>query len=146
MPARVRQPKSKLIKFMNTKTFHENFEVDRQSKGVRATAKNAPVVEPEIQTADGAIYDAAQTYFFFDESTAEVRPSTGLRRAGVHLSTFGLKVVEIAKLRAHRDNSLADGQAFFKLQIERLQIRIKEFELEKTPDARSLKAFLMARD
>lgn len=116
---------------MDSKTFHENFTVDRKAKGVRATPKNTPVVEPEIQTADGAIYEAAQTYFFFDEQTREIQQSTGFRRVGEYLSTFGLKVVSIAKLRSKRDAALSDGQLFFKLQIELLQTRIKEFELEK---------------
>lgn len=84
---------------MNSKTFHQNYEVDRKAKGVRANPKNAPITEPEIQTADGSIYDAAQNYFFFDESTKEVRPSIGLRRSGGYLCTFGLKVVAIGKLR-----------------------------------------------
>lgn len=131
---------------MNTKTFNENFELDRKAKGVRATAKSAVVVEPDISTADGAIYDAAQTYFFFDESTKQVRPSTGLRRDKNHLSTFGLRVVEIGKLRLKRDDALSDAQTFFKSEIERLQTRIKNYELEKTPNARSLKAFLMAKE
>ncbi len=131
---------------MNTKTFHENYEVDRRSKGVRANPKNVSPPEPEILTADGNVYDAAQTYFFFDESTMEVRPSAGLRRHDDDLCTFGLKVIAVGKLRAKRDNALGDGQAFFKLQIERLQTRIKEFEFEKTNESRSLKAFLMTKD
>jgi hypothetical protein len=131
---------------MNTKSFHENFELDRKAKGVRANPKNMPVVEPDVLTADNSVYDAAQTYFFFDESTKEIRQSTGLRRDKEYLSTFGLRVVEIGKLRSKRDDALTDGQTFFKSEIERLQTRIKEFELEKTTENRSLKAFLMAKE
>jgi len=126
---------------MNTETFHRDFELDRKAKGVRANPKNAPVVEPEIMTADNADYDAAQTYYFFDEQTREIRQSTGLRRVGEYLSTFGLKVVAVGKLRLKRD-----GQTFFKSEIERLQTRVKEYELEKTTESRSLKAFLMANE
>ena len=116
---------------MDTKSFHENFELDRKAKGIRANPKNALAVEPDILTADGSVYDAAQTYYFFDLQTREIRQSNGLRRDKEYLSTFGLRVVEIGKLRAGRDDALSDGQTFFKSEIERLQARIKDFELEK---------------
>jgi hypothetical protein len=130
---------------MNTKTFNENFTIDRKSKGVKAMPKHAPVAA-EIMTADGTAYDPAATYHFFDVQTQEVRQSLGLRRDGEYLCAFGLKVVLIAKLRASRDDALSDGQTFFKSEIERLQERVAEFELEKTNDSRSLKAFLMAKE
>ncbi len=129
---------------MNSKTFNENFTIDRKSKGVKAMPKHAPVAA-EIMTADGTAYNPAATYYFFDVQTQEVRQSLGLRRDGEYLCAFGLKVVLIAKLRASRDDALSDGQTFFKSEIERLQERIAEFELEKTNDSRSLKAFLMAK-
>ncbi len=130
---------------MNTKTFNENFTIDRKSKGVKAMPKHAPVAA-EIMTADDTVYDPAATYYFFDAQTGEVRQSLGLRRDKDYLCAFGLKVVTIAKLRASRDDALADGQTFLKSEIERLQKRIAEFELEKTNDSRSLKAFLMAKE
>lgn len=118
---------------MNTKTFNAHYEIDRKSKGVKAMPKYAHAEPVEILTADGTAYDPSQTYYFFDSQSAEVRQSTGLRRAGdtAHLCTFGLKVVAISKLWANRDYALADGQAFFKSEIERLQKRIQDFELEK---------------
>jgi hypothetical protein len=125
---------------MDTETFHENFSVDRKAKDVCANTKNASQPEPDVLTAGGAIYDAAQTYFFFDESTKEVRESTGLRRDKGHLSTFGLRVVEIGRLRVKRNDALSDGQTFFKSEIERLQNRVKEYELEKTPESRRLES------
>ena len=100
----------------------------------------------EIMTADGTVYDPAATYYFFDAQAAEVRQSLGLRRDKDYLCAFGLKVVLIAKLRASRDDALSDGQTFFKSEIERLQGQVAEFELEKTNDSRSLKAFLMAKE
>ncbi len=93
--------------------------------------KNAPVAV-EIMTADGTTYDSTSTYYFFDIQSAEVRQSTGLRRDGEHLCTFGLRVVVIAKLRTNRDEALADGQTYFKLESERLQKRIAGYELEKS--------------
>ncbi len=107
--------------------------------------KHAPVAA-EIMTADSKPFDPAATYYFFDAQAAEVRQSLGLRRDKDYLCAFGLKVVLIAKLRANRDDALTDGQTFFKSEIERLQERIAEFELEKTNDSRSLKAFLMAKE
>ncbi len=137
----------KQIKFMNTKTFNENYELDRKTRaGIRANPKHAHVEPAEIMTADGTAYDSTSTYYFFDVQTAEVRQSLGLRRDKDYLCAFGLKVVLIAKLRANRDDSLTDGQTFLKSEIERLQERIAEFELEKTNDSRSLKAFLMAKE
>lgn len=130
---------------MNTKTFNQNYELDRKAKGNRAVPKFADE-PPQIMTADGAAYDPNQTYHFFDTQTAEVRQSPGLRRDGEHLSTFGLKVVEISKLRSSRDDALADGQEFFSSEIERLRKRTQDFELEKSAETRSLKTFLMSKN
>ncbi len=117
---------------MNTKTFNENYEIDRKSKGVKAMPRNAHVEPVEIMTADGTPYDSNEKYHFFEIQTAEIRQSLGLRRDGEHLCTFGLRVVAIAKLRINRDDALADGQEYLKSEIQRLQKRIKDFELEKS--------------
>ncbi len=117
---------------MNTKTFNENFTIDRKSKGVKALPKNAHAEPVEIKTADGTAYDSTQTYFFFEIQTAEVRQSLGLRRDGEHLCVFGLKVIAVAKLRINRDDALADGQEYLKSEIQRLQKRIAGYELEKS--------------
>jgi len=131
---------------MNTKTFNENFTIDRTARGVKAMPKHAHAEAVEIMTADGTAYDSAGTYYFFDSQAQEIRQSLGLRRDGTHLCTFGLKVVAISKLRASRDDALADGQSFFKSEMTRLQKRIADYELEKTGEKRSLKAFLMAKE
>jgi len=131
---------------MKTAEFNQDYELDRKTRaGIRANPKHAPADSIEIMIADGTAYDSTSTYYFFDAQTGEVRQSLGLRRDGEYLCAFGLKVVLIAKLRASRDDALTDGQTFFKSEIERLQERIAEFELEKTNDSRSLKAFLMAK-
>jgi hypothetical protein len=133
--------------FMDAKTFNQNYELDRKAKGVRANAKGAPPEPLEtILTADGTAYDASKTYYFFDHAAAEVRASAGLRRTGEHLCAIGLKVVAVSLLRSTRDGALADGQKFFKSEIERNQERIKNYELEKTSTNRSLKTFLMAKE
>ncbi len=132
---------------MDTKTFNQNYTIDRKSKGVKAIAKHAPAAQPpEILTADGTVYDSMAAYYFFDPQGDEVRQSIGLRRDGEYLCTFGLKVVVVAKLRASRDDALADGQSFFASEIARLQKRISDFELEKTSESRSLKTFLMSKN
>ena len=132
---------------MKTAEFNRNYEIDRKAKGIKAMPKHAHGNEPgEVITADGANYDQGETYYFFDAQTGEVRQSIGLRRDGTHLCTFGLKVVAISKLRASRDDALADGQSFFKSEMTRLQKRIADYELEKTGEKRSLKAFLMAKE
>ncbi len=132
---------------MNTAEFNQDYELDRKTRaGIRANPKHATAEAVEIMTADGTAYDSTSTYYFFDAQTDEVRQSLGLRRDKDYLCAFGLKVVLIAELRASRDDSLTDGQAFFKSEIERLQERVAEFELEKTNDSRSLKAFLMAKE
>ena len=114
--------------------------------GIRANPKHAPAISIDIMTADSKPFDPAATYYFFDTQAGEVRQSTGLRRDKDCLCAFGLKAVAVAKLRASRDDALSDGQVFFKSEIERLQKRIAEFELEKTNDSRSLKTFLMAKE
>ncbi len=117
---------------MNTKTFNENFDIDRKAKGVKAMPKNAPAL-PEIKTANGEIYDANQTYHFFDEASREVRSSTGFRRTDEHLCAFGLKIVAVSALHTTRDAALADGQKFFNAEIEHLRERIRQYEIEKQP-------------
>lgn len=132
---------------MRTPEFNEKFQLDRKARtGVRANPKNAESKSAEALTADGAIYDASQTYHFFDERSGETRQSLGFRRSGEYLCAFGLKIILISKLRLCRDDSLSDGQSFFKSEIERLQKRIQEFELEKSSENRSLKAFLMTKE
>ncbi len=130
---------------MKTTEFNKNYELDRKAKGVRANPKHAATEPPEIMTADAAAYDPTETYYFFDVQTAEIRGSLGLRRDGEYLWTFGLKVVAIEKLRLCRDDALAEGQTFFKSEIERLRKRIADFELEKKSENRSLKSFLSVK-
>ena len=130
---------------MKSAEFNKNYEIDRRSKGVKATAKHAAAEVPEILTADGTVYDADQTYHFFDEPTQQIRQSLGLRRSGEHLCTFGLRVVAVSKLRARKDDALADGQKFFNAEIEHLRTRIRKYEAEKQPANRSLKAVLTSR-
>ena len=128
---------------MNTKTFNENYTIDRKAKGVKATAKNgAP--EPEIKTANGENYNADQTYYFFDESSREVRTSTGFRRTDEYLCAFGLRIVAVVDLYTNRDEALSAGQRFFNAEIENLRERIRKYEAEKQPVKRSLKAVLMS--
>lgn len=127
---------------MKTDEFNEHYEIDRKSNGVKAKPKTVERQMPApIHTADGEIYDPGETYYFFDSSNTQVRQSTGLRRIDEHLCTFGLKVVSVAKLRANRDDALAAGQSFFKLEIARLEKRIENFEAEKTGEKRPLKNF-----
>ena len=116
---------------MNTKTFNENYTIDRKARGIKAMPKHTAAEVPEILTADGIAYDPNETYHFFDVQTQEIRQSIGLRSDGDYLCTFGLKAVAIAKLRANRNSALADGQSFYKSEIERLQKRIQDFESKK---------------
>jgi len=136
----------RLIEIMKSTEFNKSYEIDRKTRaGIRAVPKQSTAELPQIMTADGVIYDPDQTYFFFDAQTAEVRQSLGLRRDGEHLCTFGLRVVQVSKLRSNRDDALADGQAFFSSEINRLHKQIQNFELEKSGKNRSLKTFLMQK-
>lgn len=120
---------------MNTKTFNKDFEIDNQTRrGVRARPKTAAALPKEsARTGDGEIFEAAKVYFFFDESTRKVRPTNGLRQIEtLYLGSFGLRVVEISKLRNNRNDALADGQQFLKNRISELEAQIAEFESEKT--------------
>lgn len=131
---------------MKTKEFNENYEIDRKAKGIKAVPKNIAADSAAIRTADGENYDPNETYYFFDSQTAQIRTSVGLRRAGEHLCTFGLKVVAVSKLRANQDGALTDGQLFFKLEVERLQKWIQKFESEKTDKKRQLKDFSLTNE
>ena len=131
---------------MKTDEFNRGYEIVRKSKGVKAMPKHAHAEPVTFQTADGTDYDPMATYYFFDAQTQEVRQSLGLRRDGTHLCTFGLRVVLVDKLRLSQNDALTDGQEFFKSEITRLQKRIADYELQKTDDQRSLKAFLMAKE
>ena len=130
---------------MKTDEFNRGYEIDRKSRGVKAIPKNAAGESVIFQTADGVNYDAGETYYFFDAQTQEVRQSLGLRRDGEHLCTFGLKVVAVSSLRSTRDDALDDGQSFFQSEMNRLQKRIADYELEKSGDKGSLKSFPMAK-
>jgi hypothetical protein len=116
---------------MKTSEFNQSYEIDRKAKGVKAMPKHSRIELPEILTADGTAYDANETYHFFDLQMQEIRQSLGLRRDGDFLASFGLRVVAVSNLRASLDGALADDQLFFALEIERLQDRIQEFELER---------------
>ncbi len=133
---------------MNTKTFNQNYELDQKAKGVRANPKTAAALpKAEVKTADGENYNPEKQYFFFDEDTRKIRRSNGLRQHETyHLGSFGLRVVEIVKLRNNKDAALSDGQAFFRNRISELNKLISEFELEKSADKRSLKSYLSAKD
>ena len=133
---------------MNTKTFNQNYELDRKAKGIRGIPKTiAALPKVEVKTADGEVFSPEKVYFFFDESTRQVRQSRGLRQHEVlFLGSFGLRVVEISKLRNNRDDALGDAQTFLKNRISELNKLIAEFELEKTPKSRSLKNYLSAKD
>lgn len=113
---------------MNTKTFDENYEVDRNAKGAHTTPKSAPIMKPEIKTADGDTYDSNQTYYFFDQKTSEIRLSTGLQRVGKNLSTSGLKIVPIARLYIRREDALADGLDFLETKTLWLEATIEDLK------------------
>lgn len=69
-------------------------------------------------TADGHIYDAKATYFFYDESKREISSSVGLRPSGEHLCSMGWEVVPINRLRLSRTDAVKDGQRVLSLEIE----------------------------
>lgn len=127
---------------MKVKEFNQDYEIDRKARGVKANAKTAPApIMPE--TADKQPFDLTTTYFFFDVSTQAVRQSTGLKFEGLHLWAFGLRVIEVSRLRANRDDALADAQKHCNEQIESLREKVRKFEAKK--QNRGLKAVLTSR-
>lgn len=134
---------------MKTAEFNKDYSIDTTTKrGVRAHPKSlAALPTPQVETADGEVFSPENVYFFFDESTRQVRQSRGLRQVEcLYLGSFGLRIIEIAKLRNNRDDALADGQEFLRNRINELNSQIGQFELEKSPESRSLKDYLMAKD
>ena len=120
---------------MKMKVFKENYQIVDSKKGVKCVPKSAGGY-PDAMTADGTIYSPEERYFFFDTDGRSVRQSVGLRRIDeTWLGSFGLRVVEISKLRINRTDALADGQNFFRERIENLQESIERFELEKAVEA-----------
>ncbi len=75
---------------MNTKTFNENYELDRKTRaGIRANPKHAPADSIEIMTADGTAYDPAATYHFFDAQTKK-RWINAIAKATVEIEENGV--------------------------------------------------------
>ena len=131
---------------MKTAEFNEDYKINRTARGVKATAKNVELTFLEIPTtADGTPYVVETVYHFFDESSRQIRQSTGFRRKDDHLCALGLKIVEVAHLHTNRDAALSDGQQFFNAEIEALRAKIRQYEAEKQPANRSLKAVLTSR-
>ncbi len=139
---------------MKAQKFNENYSIDRTAKGIRAVEKTAGLKrrKPEIfLTRNGQVYNPKREYFFYDSqpldiSKREVRSSRGLKADNGFLASFGLRVVAIDKLRAKRDSALLDAQRSIRRDIKSLQDLITKLELQKTPENRNLKDFLIAKD
>lgn len=117
---------------MKTKIFRENFELVSSKSGLKAVPKSGGGF-PEAITADGAIFNPDKKYYFFDRDSSAVRLTVGLRRIDESwLGSFGLRVVEIGRLRKERNDALGDGQSFFRNQIAELNEKIADFEAEKS--------------
>lgn len=117
---------------MKTAQFNENYTLDQKAKGIRAMPKN-PVGFPARLTADSEPFNPEEKYFFFDESTRNVRQTIGLRRVDDDwLGSFGLRIAKIEALRANKADALSDGQDFFRKRIENLRESIQDFEIEKS--------------
>jgi hypothetical protein len=134
-------------KNMKTSEFNENYRLESSSRGIRAIPKlGKSGIRPDVLTADGEPFDSEKVYHFYNAGDGKVRESTGLRRVDDdHLGSLGLRIVAIAKLRSVKDDALADGQKCFLDEIQKLRERIIAFEVQKTPKARSLKSYLMAK-
>lgn len=127
---------------MNTTEFNQNYEINRQSKGVSAVPKALEYRPPQpAYTADGEIYDANEEYFYFDSASVRVRRSKGMPRVGEHLCAHGVKIVAVAKLYAACDDAITAAQNFLRLETERNEKRIEKFEAAKTGTRRPLKNF-----
>jgi hypothetical protein len=118
---------------MKAEDFNKNYSIDTKARrGVKAVSKTAGGY-PETLTADNVPFNSENQYFFFDTSTGNVRESIGLRRVDAEwLGGFGLRIIEIEKLRGLKSDALGDGQAHFKGEIQKLQEKIADFETEKT--------------
>ena len=131
---------------MKTTEFNRNYELDRQSRGIKATSKRAAAEYPVTLTADGKPFNHSVVYFFFDVSRGEVRATDHLRRIdGEHLGSMGLRIVAISKLHASKDRAIEDAQKHCLDEIEKFKTKIRDFEQLKSPQARTTKFILMAR-
>jgi hypothetical protein len=129
---------------MKRDEFKQNYTLDRTAKGVRGLRKGESAY-PVAATADGRPFDHAATYHFFDGS--RVRSTEGLRRIDAeHLGSMGMRIVEIAKLRAVRDDALVDAQKHCLDKIEELRQKIRGYEDEKEPKRRTMKYVLMSNN
>ena len=89
---------------MKMTEFNANFEINRKSRGLKATARHAPAPESP-NTADGTPYDAETVYHFFDESARAVRASNGLRLIG-EIEKLREKISECESEKQPRNRSL----------------------------------------
>ncbi|HTK38053.1 MAG TPA: hypothetical protein VL325_06130 [Pyrinomonadaceae bacterium] len=130
---------------MKTAEFQQNYEIDHQSLGVKATSKRSAAEYPVAQTADGRPFNHAAVYFFFDRSANAVRDTSHLRRIDAeNVGSLGLRISSIDKLRENKDDALDDAQKHCLDEIEKLRQSIRELEEQKSAKGRSLKRILMA--
>lgn len=131
---------------MRFQEFNEAYNIEPTAKGLRAMPKRGKSgIRPEAFTADGEPFDASREYFHFESRGRAIRSTQSLRRIDDDwLGSLGMRIVEIGKLRANRDDAIDDGQKYFLAEIKSLREMIQEFEAQKEPKNRSLKAFLMA--
>ena len=135
---------------MKTKEFNKNFEIDRKRNGIVANEKSklpSRKKKREIWTiANGDPYIHGTEYYFFDEQIRKVRSSRGLSFDEGNLMSFGFRVIEVEKLHTHKDKAIGDAQKFFLARMKNLRKEVEVLEKEKSPENRSLKNILMARD
>lgn len=129
---------------MKTNEFNTAYSIDRSATTPRAISKCDPVEYSLALTADKKPFNHAAEYFFFDGE--RVRSSQGLRRVDAeNLGSTGLRVIAINKLRQSRDAVLVDAQVELIKRIDVLREKVREFEEEKTLDARTMKYILRSR-
>jgi hypothetical protein len=133
---------------MKAQDFNKDYEIDRSiPRGLSAARKDSKPAFPEALLGDNTPFDPEKEYFFFDRGAEVVRGTGGLRRVDAnYLGAMGFRIVAIAELRTDRNDALSDAQRVLRTDIEKLRNQIQHFEAQKTPEARSLKSFLMVKD
>ncbi len=131
---------------MKTEQFHNQFEIDRSARGLKAVPKPVAPEESPVAIADGSSFLLTKNYWWYDAQARVVRSTDGLRRIGTdHLGSDSWKVIRIDQLHSDRGDAVDAGQKILLSEMEKLRDAIQSLEYSKPKAERSLKRILQSR-
>lgn len=74
-----------------------------------------------VETADGHKFESDKKYWFYDSQMKQIRSTIGLRPEGLHLYSFGFKVVRVDRLRELKENAVSDAKCALSDEIAEIE-------------------------